>query len=460
MFRTTFNCCKSYPCHNLGIANSPEYQMESNHLGYPAIHCRACGSYPPLVDDATVAVLLEEKLGIQFGQPLTGCTHCENVFFIAHAKAKQGENATKRYGHTSAGQQRLKCGYCQKVYSLKLIKQVDKLERLLHLIAENKSTTDIIDQLACAPKIYYQLLAKLADILRSYARLNEQALLQSNFLALHTESGLLRFAGDKTLWCLATTEAQSGYCLLYNHNLLLNTPANTVYEGKASSILPEPKVPSILAALTARYQSTMRRPHFEALHYGLIAPLRGADYVKPSTLSYAHFQLLRMFCQPTKHFHHYIEHESAIRGAALMASSDEIKAEQAEVFFVYRHFTGGKELPSNGNNIGWWSDRWYGTHYGAYCPITYRNKYPVPFSLFDANGPKKVHQWIQDHQAASLKSAKSLDASIEIQRNIYNYCQLLKTADTPAMRMGFTKQALSLSDLLNKAVAAVECGHG
>ena len=459
VFRTSFNCCKSYPCPNLGIADSADYEMESNHLGYPAIHCRACGSYPPLVDDLAVANVLKEKLAVNFSQPLTGCPHCTDMFFeLNHAVSRQAI-AAKRYGHTSAGQQRLKCRHCSHVYTLKAIKQGHRLEQLLQLIAQNTSTTDTITTLNCAPKIYYQLLAKLADILRTYSRLNEQVFMQRNFLALHTESGVIHYAGNKSVWSLATTEAQSGYCLLYNHNLQLSEPSLTAYNGENSSILPSPMVPSILAALTSRYQSTMRRPHFEALHYGQVANLRGADYVKPSTLAYAHFQLLRIFSEQSQHFHHYIEHESAIRGAALMASSKEIVDEKAEVFFVYRHFTGGKELPSNGNNIGWWSDRWYGTHYGAYCPITYRSKYQVPFSLFDAEGPKNYHRWIKSKQPDSLKSAKSLDAMLEIQRNIYNFCQPLKTGETPAMRLSFCKQPYTLNQLLVVAIASVERGE-
>ncbi len=450
--RSHFNCCKSYPCHNLGVVESDDYEMESNHLGYPAIHCKACGSYPPLVDDVGVATVIKEKLTSQFGRTLSGCCHCQSHFFVS------GENVIKsnRYGHTKAGQQRLRCQGCGHVYTVKSIKQIDKLMLLLKHVSEQTPTTEVIAALDCAPKIYYQLLNRLAHILREFSRGLEQQVVCRDFLALHSESDVFKYAGHKALWCLATTEAHSGYCILYSHNLLLQETLAKPYQGENSSVLPVPKLPSILAALTERYQSTMRRPHFESLHYGQLATTRGAQYIAPSILAYAHFQLLGLITAKAQHFHYYIEHESAIRGAALMACSEQIFAAQAEVYFVYRHFTGGQELPANGNNIGWWSDRWYGTHYGAYCPITYRSQYKVPFSLFDANGPKQIHQWVRQNQCLNLKSAKPLDPLLEIQRCIYNFCEPLKNLETPAMRFGISKQKLSLEELLLAAIASIE----
>ncbi|MFO6422507.1 hypothetical protein [Motilimonas sp. KMU-193] len=450
--RSHFNCCKSYPCHNLGVVESDEYEMESNHLGYPAIHCKACGSYPPLVDDESVATVIKDKLVSHFSRTLSGCSHCQSQYFAND----QHTIKSNRYGHTKAGQQRLKCQNCGQVYTVKAVKQVDMLLSLLGHIAKQTPTTEVIADLDCAPKIYYQLLNRLANILREFSRAREQSVLQRDFLALHSESDVSQYAGHKALWSIATTEAQSGYCILYSHNLLLNETLAKPYPGANSSVLPTPKLPSILAALTERYQSTMRRPHFESLHYGQLANIRGAQYIMPSILAYAHFQLLSLITSKATHFHHYIEHESAIRGAALMACSEEIFADQAEVYFVYRHFTGGQELPANGNNIGWWSDRWYGTHYGAYCPITYRNQYKVPFSLFDADGPRLVHQWFRQNKCLNLKSAKPLDPMLEIQRCIYNFCQSLKNEQTPAMRLGISQQPMSLAELLDAAISSIE----
>lgn len=47
----TINCCKSFGCKNLGLASSADYSWPEYRLGYAALHCRACGSLPPLFDE-------------------------------------------------------------------------------------------------------------------------------------------------------------------------------------------------------------------------------------------------------------------------------------------------------------------------------------------------------------------------------------------------------------------------
>lgn len=47
----TINACKSFGCRNLGQPTSTDYSWPDYRLGYPALHCRACGSYPPLFDE-------------------------------------------------------------------------------------------------------------------------------------------------------------------------------------------------------------------------------------------------------------------------------------------------------------------------------------------------------------------------------------------------------------------------
>ncbi|EDD4123396.1 cytoplasmic protein, partial [Salmonella enterica subsp. enterica serovar Kentucky] len=47
----TINACKSAGCRNLGLPDSPDYVWPDYRLGYPALHCRACGSYPPLFNE-------------------------------------------------------------------------------------------------------------------------------------------------------------------------------------------------------------------------------------------------------------------------------------------------------------------------------------------------------------------------------------------------------------------------
>ncbi|MBP1524721.1 hypothetical protein IVY21_20670 [Salmonella enterica subsp. enterica serovar Worthington] len=51
----TINACKSAGCRNLGLPDSPDYVWPDYRPGYPALHCRACGSYPPLFNEGNFA---------------------------------------------------------------------------------------------------------------------------------------------------------------------------------------------------------------------------------------------------------------------------------------------------------------------------------------------------------------------------------------------------------------------
>lgn len=58
----TINCCKSFSCRNLGLASSPDYDQPDYRLGYAALHCRACGSYPPLFNEEQFRLWLSAYL--------------------------------------------------------------------------------------------------------------------------------------------------------------------------------------------------------------------------------------------------------------------------------------------------------------------------------------------------------------------------------------------------------------
>ncbi|MEH8441960.1 cytoplasmic protein, partial [Klebsiella pneumoniae] len=47
----TINACKTFGCRNLGLPSAAEYHFPNFRLGYPALYCAACGSYPPLFNE-------------------------------------------------------------------------------------------------------------------------------------------------------------------------------------------------------------------------------------------------------------------------------------------------------------------------------------------------------------------------------------------------------------------------
>ncbi len=101
----TINACKSAGCRNLGLPDSPDYVWPDYRPGYPALHCRACGSYPPLFNE-----------GIS---PLGVCLYraiCQRAWSLLPRLLSK---TWIRYGRNPGGTQRLQCQYCKKVWTPK-----------------------------------------------------------------------------------------------------------------------------------------------------------------------------------------------------------------------------------------------------------------------------------------------------------------------------------------------------
>ena len=102
----TINTCKTFGCRNLGRPTSSDYSWPDYRLGYPALHCRACGSYPPLFD--------EQKYSEWLSAHLTSYA-AERGLFCPVCYCKE----TICYGHNPQGTQRIQCRACKKVWTPK-----------------------------------------------------------------------------------------------------------------------------------------------------------------------------------------------------------------------------------------------------------------------------------------------------------------------------------------------------
>jgi hypothetical protein len=449
--RKSFNCCKTFGCENLGVIDSPEYTPLSYHLGYPALHCHRCGSYPPLVDDATIHQLVQEKSNQHFSLTPCGCPNC--LPMISDHRAL----GTRRYGRTGAGQQRLACRRCSKVFTAPRWPATEQTAELLARVFEGKAPMQTMATLALAPKLYYEQLQRLANGLRFLSRQLEAARQPESLTGLLTESQTLEFSGHKRVWILGSSHAHSGYMFLINHNLAHSEVSSEGrYQSTSDSRLSPFEHQDRLGALKLRYEQTLKRPHFEDLNYGPAQPLRGAALVKPALLAYAHFQMLQPLTDPSAHIHHYLEHESCIRGAALMGSIDAIRAGEAEVFYTFRHETRSESLPTTGHKVGWWHDRWYPAHFGAYSPITYRSHYRHPMSLANPSSCDAFWSQLNGALPYQLRSTATLDAWLEIQRCYFNFMHCDETSTTAAMRLGLTQQVCQPHDLVEMAQKAIE----
>ncbi|WP_369433855.1 hypothetical protein [Psychromonas sp. MME1] len=449
-FRTDFNSCKTVACNNFGVIASPDYIYRSRRLGYLSIECKVCGSNPPWVNNWLVASSLDEKINFHLSRKIGGCPICNHNFFIG------GGQESIRHGFTSAGIQRKKCNHCHAVFTLPQDKNRALYQLMIAAISSAKSSHEVIKELGISARLFYFYLNKLAIILSNFSRMLEDKGLVGDDLSLHSEGRVLQLAYQRGFYYLITSHSDSGYVLLQSHNLTKQKlkPEDT-YSSKRNSIITSPKEQSITHILASRYQQNMQREHFEKLLVGELHPLSRCSLLFPSTLAYVHFQLLTAFTFRARQYSHYIEHESSLRAAALMASYPEIKQGHASIYYFLP--VQDKHEHLQGKKMGWWKDRWFSYGEGAYSPIVGDELAVSDGHVIANDAADEFHHYLQRHLNDKINSLAVLDNISEIHRVIFNYCEL-KEGKSRANRMALCKQRYTPASLLDAALDLLMVG--
>lgn len=448
MFKFTkdFNCCKTVACANFGLSNrnSDSYIQKSERLGYLSIECELCGSNPPWISNNLIKKLIAEKLELQFGQKVVGCKKCSPYFFMTDTP-----NA-KRHGFTSAGTQRKKCVQCGGVFTLPDFKNIDALKRVLNSLIEKKEIKIAIQESGLSARLYYFYLTKLNLILSNFSRLNEQQLLHRDYLGFHSEGRLLSLNHQRALYHIFSAEIESGYVLLQSNNLTkLALPSTAVYQETRNTLAINVQSNNIETVLLARYQSNLKRNHFEQLLIGSIKPLGNADAIYPDKVAYTHFQLLKAFTDKVPHHEHFIEHESTLRSAALMSSYEAIKKGNANIFYFLPFLSETGRL--NGQPLGWWNDIWYSNEIGAFSSITRKYKTTPNFKLKKGAAIENYYCYLDNRLNKNVNSMQVANDLSEVYRVLYNYCDG-EMETTPACLLGLAQKGYQPEQLLMLAI--------
>ena len=104
------NVCKTFGCRNLGLASSEDYSWPDYKLGFPALHCQACGSYPPLFDEQQFRDWLSVHMtacAIETGHFCPSCYCKEKIFMATTRREHNAFNAVhaKKSGLRNSSQQ-------------------------------------------------------------------------------------------------------------------------------------------------------------------------------------------------------------------------------------------------------------------------------------------------------------------------------------------------------------------
>ena len=296
----TINCCKSFGCQNLGLASSPDYNWPEYRLGYAALHCRACGSYPPLFN------------GEQFRSWLSACLaqfatnsgiFCPNCY----------QRETIRYGRNPQGSQRVQCRACKKVWT-------PKQQPLVAIQPpEQIATVPLIVpfQGASADQQLYVLLS--FDAIRGNI--------------LHISSNF--------------TPHHAGASLRYR------------WRGNAEPVVSHD---DIVERVSQRETLFLHRSQFDEIQYGSAMLKRNASgtILRPVITAHGHFRVLSHLWPAVKT--HIIAHECFLRGAVITAWAEQFREHHASLWFIDEEISDDQHTRPwqllGKSYQGWWQNQW------------------------------------------------------------------------------------------------------
>ncbi|EED1925207.1 cytoplasmic protein [Escherichia coli] len=295
----TINACKSFGCRNLGQPTSTDYSWPDYRLGYPALHCRACGSYPPLFDEQQFRDWLTVHLSTFATEKGHFCPVCYGTETIC-------------YGHNPQGSQRIQCRNCKKVWTPKQYqKEITPPE-----IIETVAFLVPFQGVSSGQKLY---------VLISFDAL------RGNILHLSTNY----------------TQHQAGESLHYR------------YRGNAE---PELHDNNIVQRVDMREAQFLRRSQFDEIQYGSAALKRNAKGIilRPVITAHVHFRVLNILFPTVKT--HVISHECFLRGAIITAWAELFRQQQGEIWFIEEEiadYTDNTPWRFQGTTYhGWWKNQW------------------------------------------------------------------------------------------------------
>ena len=296
----TINCCKSFGCKNLGLASSPDYSWPEYRLGYAALHCRACGSYPPLFNEEQFGGWLSAYLTDFAAQSGHFCPRCY-------------QRETILYGHNPQGSQRVQCRSCKHVWTPK-----------------QQPLTTIVppEQIATVPLIV-------------------------PFQGACT---------DQKLYVLLSFDAIRGNILHISSNFTPHLVGDTLRYHWRNNVEPTVIHDDIVERVRQRETLFLRRSQFDEIQYGSAMLKRNANgaVLRPVITAHGHFRILSHLWPEVKT--HIIAHECFLRGAAITAWAQQYRDHHASLWFIDEEINSDKcILPWRllGKTWqGWWRNQW------------------------------------------------------------------------------------------------------
>ncbi|MCO7365738.1 cytoplasmic protein [Enterobacter hormaechei] len=298
----TINTCKSFGCRNLGlpISASADYRWPDYRLGFPALHCRACGSYPPLFDEQQFNEWLAAHLKAYATDNGYFCLECYSQKIIC-------------YGYNPQRTQRVQCRACKKVWTPK--RQIKR---------------------KIVPPERIETISLIVPFQGSGA--------------------------EQKLYVLISFDAFRGSVLHISTNFTPHASGETLRYRWRGHIEPDLRHSDIVNRVDMREMQFLHRSQFDEIQYGSAALKRNARgaILRPVISAHGHFRVLNILFPQVKT--HVISHECFLRGAVITAWADLFRQRHGELWFIEENIHEAEsEIPwtfLRTTQHGWWQTQW------------------------------------------------------------------------------------------------------
>lgn len=296
----TINTCKTFGCRNLGLATSPDYQWPDYRLGYPALHCQACGSYPPLFNKEEFQHWATTYLSRHAQEHGHFCPACFRTGII-------------RYGHNPGGNQRLQCQHCRKVWTPK----------------RQRITPTTPPEAICSVPFIVDFQGALAA---------------------------------QKLYFLFSFDAIRGNIIHLSSNFSPDKPGDSLHYRWKGIYPIASDHHNIIQRVALKERQFLQRSQFDEIQYGpadLKRNARGA-FLRPVITAHAHFRVLKIRFPDVSI--HVVAHECFLRGAVITAWSEQFRHRRASLWFVEDNIVDENSTDAwrlmGKTWHGWWQNQW------------------------------------------------------------------------------------------------------
>ncbi|MGF1777233.1 transposase [Vibrio nomapromontoriensis] len=395
------NFCKTLACDNFGKSDANLYILQHSNPKRPAMVCRECGAFPPLLNNQEVLCELNRlRLTHDDGLPACKDSQCAN-FGLSVDTHKERYHA---FGF-SGDRQRYRCKLCQGTFVDKWSgsnKKIEFQEALLAFLFTGYSVREICRKLSINPKTFYDNIDQIASrCRRKLAHIDARWLNHASHYTLASSYQSLQPASHNGVFWFATCDVNSGYVLCQHTNYTLKSTPSTqldhdAYQKNAQFLphqyvaenygntnerteserspksrvnnTPVEKTPtSIKERIDINYQNILARSNvedplgnFSKFHY----PNTGTIIRAPYT-SYAHYLHISQMIGNEKPLAIFMPQDPVLRSAALTVYLERIKNDNVDLLYVMQDPNWDNSGLSKTTDIalmGWWRDRWAIAH--------------------------------------------------------------------------------------------------